>query len=182
MNQLTCFFHYCVLFLFRSCCLLMVEKLLPEAPPGSPHAPPPPSDLQFNTFVLLPYGFPHAHPHAPLPPPTPTPPRTPPHISYLISQSCSSPGPLNQVLPPPLGSSFLHHCCNRTPPTTPPPTHTHARSLPPASFAGAAVRLPRSAADPILPPSAIDVPLSERRGSGVMQTRGLLARWLLPFE
>ena len=100
------------------------------------------------------------------PPPHPLLPSSPiTLLPLLISQSCSSRGPLNQGMPlhsplPPVHFSF--------PPLPPSSPLLQQGPLPPSPMLQFT---PKVSADPILPPSAIDVSLSEPPGSCVMQTR-----------
>lgn len=136
---------------------------LPAAPPGSPLALP----LIYSLIHLCCCHMASLF----LPPPSPAPSITPfPSLPLLISQSCSSRGPLNQGMPlhsllPPFHFSFslflppLAFCL---------PALLQQGPLPPSPMLQFT---PKVSADPILPPSAIDVSLSESLGSCVMQTR-----------
>lgn len=132
---------------------------LPAAPTGSPLALPLIYSLihlccchmaSLSLTTPLPYSFHH--------PPSPS-------LPLLISQSCSSRRPLNQGMPlhsplPPVHFSF--------PPLPPSSALLQQGPLPPSPMLQFT---PKVSADPILPPSAIDVSLSEPPGSCVMQTR-----------
>lgn len=140
---------------------------LPAAPPGSPLA------------LTLIYSLIHlccCHMASLYLPPTPPLllPSSPSPL--LISQSCSSRGPLNQGMPlhsplppfhffPPL---FLPPLALSQPallqqgPLRPPPLLQFTAKV---------------SADPILPPSAIEVSLSQPLGSCVMQTRTTVGAW-----
>lgn len=122
--------------------------------------------------MLLPYGF-------PLPPPPSTTPSIiplslppPSHISELLISGASQSGHAPPSSPPSL------------PPSLPPVHFSFPLFLPPLAFSLPALLqqgplppspmpqfTPKVSADPILPPSAIDVSLSEPLGSRVMQTR-----------
>lgn len=130
---------------------------LPAAPPGSPLALP----LIYSLIHLR-----CCHMASLV-----LPPRSP-SVLLLISQSCSSRGLSIRVCPcilpslpstfpfpsPPLLSASLL-CCNRAP-------------LPPSPLLQQFT--PKVSADPILPLSAIDVPLWLAQGSSVMQTRPMV--------